>query len=126
MSWDAYLVSSSCITCGHEERHGSWNYTHNCNQMIATVVEDMGYELKQHWLIGHMGKSWFDVLDGMSGKDGAKFLGKIVQRLEADPERFCEWNPPNGCGSYETLLPTLRDMEIISYKNPGATWRVDG
>ena len=125
MSWDADLVEC-CITCGHEERHGSWNYTHNCNQMISAVVEEMGYELKTHWLIGHMGKSWFEVLDNMSGKDGAKFLREIVMRLEAHPERFSAMNPPNGWGSYETLLPLLHAMKTASYKNPGASWRVSG
>lgn len=125
MSWDAYLVSC-CITCGHKENHGSWNYTHNCNQMISVVVEEMGHALKTHWLIGHMGKSWFEVLDGMSGKDGATFLCDVVARLEADPERFRAMNPPNGFGSYETLIPVLSDMKVASYENPGDFWRVGG
>ena len=125
MSWDADL-EETCAACGHVENYGSWNYTHNCNHMIGAVVEELGHELETHWLIGHMGKSWFYVLHGMSGKDGHAFLQQILQRLQADPARFQAMNPENGWGSYETLLPVLRNMRQRSYEHPAARWRVDG
>ena len=125
MSWDADLVVR-CVTCGHPEDKGSWNYTHNCNGMIASVVEEMGHTLEKHWLIGHMGKSWCAALDGLSGKDGAAFLHEVVVRLEAEPDRFCAMNPENGWGSYDTLLPVLRAMLAASRENPGAVWKVVG
>lgn len=125
MSWDAYL-KDVCITCGHSENCGTWNYTHNCNNMISEVVKELGYELERHWLIDHMGESWFHVLDGLTGKDGSAFLAKIIEGLEANPERFQAMNPDNGWGSYETLLPVLRAMRNEGLKNPAASWRVNG
>ena len=77
MSWDAALINV-CTACKHKEQHGSWHYTHNCNAMLSAALEDVGYVLESHWLIGHMGKSWFRVLDGLNGRDGAALLSLII------------------------------------------------
>ena len=117
MSWDADLVER-CITCGHANEIGSWNYTHNCNQMLACVVKDMGHTLEH--------TSWFEVLHGLNGKDGSAFLHEVVLRLEAEPNRFRGMNPENGWGSYDTLLSSLRAMLFASNDNPEAVWEVCG
>ena len=125
MSWDADL-SNVCSTCGHEECYERWNYTHNCNAMISAIVEEMGYTLERHWLIGHMGKSWFEILNGLTGAAGSAFLASILSSLYADPERFTSMNPRNGWGSYETLLPVLQDMHDVGMEYPTAVWKVTG
>jgi len=114
MSWNAYIGDKS------------WNYTHNTNEMIATVLEEHGAKMESHWLIGHMGKSWFTLLNGLSGRAGAKFLQIVVDGLERDPDRFVAMNPPNGWGSYDTLLPKLREMLAASRHYPNDTWEVHG
>lgn len=125
MSWDASLVEI-CPTCEHVKCYRSWNYTHNCNVMISVVVEAMGYSLASHWLIGHMGKSWFRVLDGLTGDGGSVFLSAICTGLIGDPEHFKTMNPAGGWGSYETLLPVLQEMRDAGLEYPCATWRVNG
>lgn len=125
MSWHARLV----VECdGHVIGipGTDTNYTHNCNAMISAVVEVMGYQLERHWLIGHMGKSWFRVLEGRSGQDGARWLREIVAALEAAPARFEAMNPSNGWGSFATLLPVLQQMQQQGEEYPSARWDVWG
>jgi hypothetical protein len=114
MSWDAYI--------GDE----SWNYTHNTNEMISTAIEKHGYTPEKHWLIGHMGKSWFKILDKMDGKTGAEFLGLIIQELIENPKEYKKMNPDNGWGSYSTLLPILIEMKQASEEHPDEKWIVHG
>ena|SRR5688572_3708666 len=122
MSWDASLVDD----CGDDIGCCEWNYTHNTNGMISAVLENAGYELESHWLIGHMGKSWFKVLNGLDGQKGAELLTLIIDGLEADPERFEAMNPANGWGSYDTLLPILKKMLAASIEHPTGKWSVRG
>lgn len=82
MSWDAYLCAE---VDGHDIEIKSWNYTHNCNRMMATVLEEHGHKLEQHWLIGHMGKSWFDALNGLDGKHGGELLDMIIAVPRDEP-----------------------------------------
>jgi hypothetical protein len=101
MSWDADFDGSS------------WNYTHNTNGMIAAAYEAVTGEQTER-CGGPLGKvigaAWWDRLDGMTGAQGAEYLGQIIEGLEADPARFREMNPENGWGSYDTLLEVLRKM----------------
>lgn len=119
MSWDARLEYK-------DESLGDWNCTHNCNRMMATVLEENGHKLEKHWLIGHMGNSWFDVLDKMSGTDGAVLLSVIVSGMEAEPKRFRDMNPANNWGNYDGALEVLREMLTTSRECPNAIWSVSG
>lgn len=111
MSWDASL---ECGTCGHEIRQ--WNYTHNCNRMANRVLTD----------IAHPGdETWWKLLNGMSGPDGAAFLAKIIAGLEADPETFRAQNPENGWGSYDSFVKVLSEMRD-AVPEARSTWRVWG
>jgi hypothetical protein len=128
VSWDADLT---CDCCGHSV--GDWNYTHNTNGMIAAAREAIGHadahELgSTHPIMQAIGPPWFDVLNGMSGAEGARYLGDIVTALEADPERYRAMNPENGWGSYDSLLGVLRDMRDCSTEAVMKlrTWRCSG
>jgi hypothetical protein len=91
----------------------SWNYTHNVNGMIAAAYEAVtGQRTEQCGgpLGPVIGAAWWDRLDGMTGAQGAEYLGQIIKGLEADPPRFRAMNPPNGWGSYDSLLEVLREM----------------
>lgn len=127
MSWNAYLSDDR----GHSE--GSWNYTHNCNAMIedALGVELVGATKVPFWAsmnpntgMGH--HSWWDVLDGKAGMQGWRLLSHVVDALERDPCKYRAMNPPNGWGSYDTLLEVLREMRDASVKEWPTEWRVHG
>lgn len=125
MSWDATLTDDR----GHTE--GDWNYTHNCNGMIeATLTDDEVTATGQpFWAaLGNttMGRgAWWDLLNGRTGPEGAQLLDRIISGLEADPARFRAMDPPNGWGSYDTLLDVLRDMRARVPEWP-TTWTVSG
>jgi hypothetical protein len=123
MSWDACLEYD---IDGHTHEVFEQNYTHNCNRMMAAVLEDAGHKLESHWLIGHMGKTWFHVLDGLNGAKGYELLDIIVTGLEADPARFEAMNPENVWGSYARVLTVLRKMRDVSKEYPSCKWRVSG
>lgn len=125
MSWDADLICHCCGGSGAE-----WNYTHNTNGMIAAARESIGhadaYELgSTHPIMKAIGPPWYEVLDGMSGAEGARYLGDIITALEADPKRYRAMNPENGWGSYDSLLEVLREMRDCSTEAV-MTWRCSG
>jgi len=102
VSWDASFDGES------------WNYTHNTNRMIGTAFASMtGLDTPpvDHPLLGPViGPAWWKRLDGMTGAQGAEYLGLIITGLEADPARFRAMNPANGWGTYDGLLLVLREM----------------
>jgi len=109
MGWDAYLHDDR----GHQE--GDWNYTFNTSRMVYAVLEDEGYEYEE--------RNWFSHLDGMTGAEGAEFLGMIIRGMEADPDRFRALNPENGWGDYDTFL---KEMHHESLKEWPTVWSASG
>lgn len=102
MSWDAYFDG------------GAWNYTHNTNRMIAAAYEAATGETTEQCggsLGAIIGPAWWNRLNGMTGRDGAAYLGQIISGLESDPDRFRAMNPANGWGDYDRLLDVLREMK---------------
>jgi hypothetical protein len=125
MSWDADLV-----TAGENRSIAWWNYTHNTNGMIAAAYEAAtGQDTPQcgGTLGPAIGAAWWERLDGQRGDIGAGYLAVIVEALEADPQRFRAMDPPNGWGSYDTLLPVLRKMrDAPGSDGPHLAWNVSG
>lgn len=116
MSWDVWLTDDR----GHVE--GDWNYTHNCNAMISAVLGDKVNETPETWWGD---RSWWKILDGMPGPEGAALLDEIITGLEADPARFEAMNPENRWGSYSSLLAVLREMRAAVPEWP-STWGASG
>lgn len=106
MSWHAHLDDDR----GHEE--GWWNYTHNCNRMANEVIAPQEV-------------SWWKLLDGMDGPDGAALLSRIVDGLRADPEHFRAMNPENGWGNYDSFVALLDEMRRAVPEWP-CSWEVHG
>ena len=126
MSWDIYLTDDR----GHSE--GEWNYTHNCNGMIEAALGDATEGTPEpFWSVLAGGKSgmgrrsWWSLLDGCNGPEGAALLDRIISGMEADPERFRAMNPPNGWGDYDSLLRVLRSMRAAVPDWP-TTWAAHG
>lgn len=110
MSWDATFSVK-----GADQWHemGDWNYTHNTSRMIYDVL-------------GGREGPWYATLDGASGEEGGVYLNRIITGLEAEPEKFRAMNPENKWGSYDTLLPVLREMRAMSTEWPAGKWWASG
>jgi hypothetical protein len=107
MSWDVTLTDDR----GHTE--GDWNYTHNTNHMIAAALkdrEDIEVPPCGGSLGPWIGPAWWYELNGKSGPDGAAYLARIIEGLEADPAKYRAMNPDNGWGDYESLVRVLAEM----------------
>ncbi len=90
----SYDVSLTIDTGGTELAYvgGGWNYTSNCVPMWRTAGADLN---------GFHGKPAGDCLP---------VLEAAIKRMEDDPNTFRVMDPPNGWGSYDTLLPALREL----------------
>lgn len=122
MSWDAELQCKCCGANGDGLR--DWNFTHNCNGMANTVLDEAGFERPVRegfdWK-----ESFWAVLNGMEGPEGAAMLDIIIKGLEADPVRFDAMNPENGWGSRERLVEVLTEMRDSVPEFP-TVWRCWG
>lgn len=120
MSWNAYLTDDR----GHTE--GDWNYTHNCNGMANAVLYD-GYEPQPVFAEVFQPKreSWWKVLDGMTGPEGAALLDRIIKGIDADRPRFEAMNPDNGWGDVDSFVKVLTEMRDAVPEWP-TTWAVHG
>ena len=83
------------------------NYTHNCGKM---AVEAGIYECL--WRPDETGITQAGQL--------IEPLRAGIARMKADPARFEKLNPPNGWGSYATLLPWVERYLLACEENPDA------
>lgn len=113
MSWDVYLKDDR----GHYE--GEWNCTHNVNRHIEAALTDIGYVLPLYEgnnilhaaVAGDPRRvAWFDVLDGMDGPSGQKYLKDILDQLKKFPVEYKKLDPENGWGDYDGLCKVLEEM----------------
>jgi hypothetical protein len=120
VSWDATLIDDR----GHVE--SDWNYTHNCNGMAnAVLYPDYQQQRTADEVFKPNVTSWWKLLDGMSGQESIEFLGRIIDGLEADPDRFLAMNPDNGWGDYDSFLDVLKRMRDSVPECPTA-WSTSG
>ena len=106
MSWDIYLWDDR----GHQE--GYWNYTHNTNTMVNEALRALDYEIKEsNSSVAFIIKDdWLNLLDGMEGIEGAKLLQQIFKELRSNPQKYRQFDPPNGWGDYEGITRILEEM----------------
>lgn len=109
MSWDIWLT---CDSCGHEV-HAD-NYTHNTNDMIRAAAEAAGVEADIWPYNFHM-----------SGPEGGAWFNAVIKELERDPDLYQAMDPRNRWGSYDSLLPVLRELRAAVPEFP-TTWGIYG
>jgi hypothetical protein len=85
--------------------HG-WNYTANCAPMWRAAGID------------------FAAISGSTVYMVTPDLECAIETLKAAPERFRTMDPPNGWGSYDTLLPALEELLAEWKRHPMATVEV--
>lgn len=83
-----------------------WNYTSNCGPMWREAGADLAE------------------FHGRQAGDCGEALLCAIQTMEREPERFQAMNPSNGWGSYDTLLPALRELLEMFKRAPRATVKV--
>jgi hypothetical protein len=125
VSWDAHLIE------GDEEI--VWeNYTHNTNRMIERALGDAIVSTSESWWWklnseSPLGRwSWWKMLDGRSGADGAELLRAILEKFDAEPGVFRAMNPRGGWGSFDGLCGVLRRMADAGDEHPNGKWEVNG
>lgn len=123
MGWNAYLTATDLD--GNEIEVGDWNYTHNCNEMLATALDGYQIEFSIYWA-KQFGRCWWDALEGKCGRFSDTLLTHIIERFTAEPEKFKAMNPGNNWGSYDTLLPVVIEMRDAARKYPSAKWHING
>jgi hypothetical protein len=121
MSWDAWLTKDCGIRPCDEQSHvlGDWNYTHNTSKMIyGVLMQTNDYDTTPG--------PWWNLLNGMNGAEGGRYLDTIIRGLEADPQKFEAWNPENKWGSYDGLLGVLREMHKACIIEQPTIWGACG
>lgn len=96
MSLDVYLRLDPCPACNRGEGVYSRNITHNLGEM----AEAAGI-YKHLWRPEEIGIARASQL--------ITPLEEGLALLKSDPERFIEFNSPNGWGMYEHFVPFVED-----------------
>ena len=95
----------------------SQNITHNLDKMADAVVLDNGKTLYQ--------VLWRpDEHNWKFARDISELLNEGWNILLSDPERFKQFNPENGWGSYDGLVNFVYKYRNACWDNPDAELRV--
>jgi hypothetical protein len=112
MSYDISIWVPARPACAHCDRGpddetcaGRWDPTWNLGPMLRAAGFEPGSDSPLH---GRPATEWAAVLRG------------AIERMEAEPERFRAMNPENGWGSYDGILPVLREMLEVCERYPHA------
>lgn len=103
MSLDLGLI---CKVCGNGE--SDFNITYNLSGM---------------WYEVFPGDDGMIKIEGMTGKESAPRLKKVLEEARKDPERFKKHEPENGWGSYDGFVNFLGELIEAAEKNPSSVWK---
>lgn len=84
----------------------------------SVVNKNITYNLKKMWKEAGV----YEVLYESNGKTAKEILPTLelgLQQLLAEPERFKQFDPPNGWGSYKVALLWLAELVEEFKKYPG-------
>lgn len=101
MSYDVRLVSVEYKS----------NYTSN----IYTMLDVAFMNLKAQGKIKDYYNHWTDGLTSMA-MNSRQYLCDLIQELKSNPEKYKEFNPKNGWGSYETCIEWLSEI-LLNWKD---------
>ncbi len=106
MSLDFYL-DLECESCG-VGIHESFNITHNLGAMAreAGVYECLWYPEDNEYL---------------TADNVIIALERGLDRLRTNPEKFKEFDAPNGWGTYKHFLPFVEEVLAACRKSPSAS-----
>lgn len=78
-----------------------WNYTSNCAPMWRKAMPET------YGLAG---------MEGMRAGTAAVVLERGIERMEVDPETYKAMNPRDGWGSYNSVLPALKQQLLAAFR----------
>jgi uncharacterized protein YfaT (DUF1175 family) len=114
------MSSWATLECTDDEETLSLNYTHNCNGLAAYVIEE-------RWCKHH--GSWWQILNGMTAKEGAAFLDMLVAGIAMMPDEVAA-QYINGGGSWgdkRSFMKHLYTLSVASHKaGSSGRWRTSG
>lgn len=84
----------------------SWNYTSNCGRMWRAAGADLAE------------------FHDKPATECSPILRAAISELETNPAKYREMDPPNGWGSYDTLVPALIELAEAMEKHPKTTVQV--
>jgi hypothetical protein len=105
----SYDISLTVDTGGEEPAvigDLDWNYTSNCGPMWRAAGADLAE------------------FDGKPAGDCFPILVDAIAEMRDNPGKYKEMAPPNGWGSYTSLLPALRELAEAFERHPRAIVRV--
>ena len=114
---DKEIILHQCPHCGHTHEYSSYpqidwfNITHNLGRMAAAAgVYDCVWRPEEHGI---------EICQQM-----IKPLMKGLLKLTCYPNEFTQYNPENGCGSYDGFVEVLKKYLTICEDNPTAKIKV--
>jgi hypothetical protein len=102
-------ATPKCPTCGHEsEEHEEWSFSPTYN--LTAMFREAGFYLRD--------------FDGEPAPEVLAVMAPAVALMEGDPTRFRKHDAPNGWGTYDGIMPSLREFVEALEKYPTAIVRV--
>ncbi len=99
-SYEVTIYTPKCPTCGHGPQLFEWNF---------------GFSASRTWRAAGLD------LDGWTGRTARNCVAELVaavETMEGAPERFRGFITTPGCGTYDELMPALRDLLAGFRANP--------
>ena len=111
MSLDVYLTNDACPHCGRGEEVYWANITHNLSKMADAL--------------GIYEAVWRPDENGIThARQIIERLGTAIYEMRANPDKYRQFDAPNGWGKYEHFLPWIERYQAACVQNPDATIRV--
>ncbi len=107
MSLDLYLKPPKCETCNHEPEGLSFNITYNLSPM---------------WRAIHPNHEKMLGIEDRAGGEVEHWIDESIKLFIKNKEMLTNLNPPNGWGSYDHFLKTLRAMRNACEDHPDWIW----
>jgi hypothetical protein len=129
LSWYLILDEKNEFTEEETTDVGYWNLTYNLLDMLNVAFgltdEPNGLSVPEQVVFKKEGsKYYFDQWKNKTAQECEQSVQDAIERMEADPEKYKQYNPPNGWGTYEGALTILRDFLKTCREYPHAKVRI--
>ena len=103
MSHDVTVLDAACPIC---KRSGSIWFEFNSTYNLTPMFDAAGFRMRD--------------FNGKTGAEVAPILAAAVAVMESDPAKFRAFDSPNGWGTYDQIMPYLREFLAAVDAHPTA------